>query len=458
MTIERQWAFWRRVQYGTGFGVFWLFVFTFIYFANFHQPPNCFDGRQNGDERGLDCGGSCARICAFDVAAPSVQWARSFRVTEGQYNAVGYVQNTNRFAASPEVPYTLSLYDADGLIAQREGVTILPPDSVYPVFEARIQTNGRVPTQTFLEIGESTYWVASESGRDQFTVQSRTLTGADARPRLEAQIYNNSLTEVNSVEVVATIFDARGNALTSSRTFIDDFAGRSSEVAVFTWPEPIAKTMRSCEVPTDVLMAIDLSGSMNNDGDTPPEPITSVLTAADAFTRRLQSGDQAGLVTFATEAVVMSTLTGNVAGVANAIKALTIDPAEETGSTNTGDALLRGGEELTSERHNLEARKVMVLLTDGLATAPDEDPEAYALSAAQTVKGQGVNLFTIGLGQNVNMEFVRQLASAPQQAYQAISVNEVDRIYKNITAEICEDGAAIIEIIPKTDAGFSSLQ
>jgi len=386
-----------------------------------------------------------------------VQWSRSFRVTDGQYNAVAYIENNNLTAASPKVPYTMSLYDSQGLIAERSGTTILPPDSVYPVFEARIDTQGRVPTQTILELGEIVTWVQASSGRGQFNVQSRKLTGADASPRLEAQIYNNALTTVKEVEVIATIFDAQGNALTSSRTFIDNFAPRSLETAIFTWPEPIAKTLRSCDVPTDVLLAIDLSGSMNNDGDKPPQPITSVLAAAQGFTSRLQTGDQVALVTFATEALIHNTLTGNIHKVATDIAKLTINPKEETGSTNTGGALYRGGEELTSLRHNKEARKIMVLLTDGLATAPEQEPEKYALVAATKIKQQGINVFTIGLGEKVNMEFVTQLASSPKQAYKALSVTDIDRIYKNITAEICEDGAAIIEIIPKTDAGFSSL-
>ena len=457
MSIVRKWAFWRRLQYGTGFGVFWLLIFGGVYITNFYQSPTCFDGRQNGEERGADCGGICSRICVFDAKAPTVQWSRSFRVTDGQYNAVGYIENINVSAASPEVPYTISLYDAQGLIAQRMGTTILPPDSVYPVFEARIDTQGRVPTQTFMELGEITTWVTALRGREQFTVQSRELSGAGTQPRLEAQVYNNNLENVGEVEIIATIFDARGNALTSSRTFVDDFAPRTMQTAVFTWPEPIAKTLRSCDVPTDVLLAIDLSGSMNNDGDTPPEPVTSVLAAAQAFTSRLQVDDQVALVTFATEALTRNTLTSDVQQVATDIAALIIDPEEETGSTNTGDALYRGGEELVSARHNPEARQVMILLTDGLATAPDEEPEKYALDAALKVKQQDVNVFTIGLGESVNMDFVEQIASSPKQAYKALSVADIDRIYKTITAEICEDGAAIIEVIPKTSAGFSKI-
>ncbi len=458
MGLYRPWAFWRQVQYGTGFGMFWVLIFTGIYFGYFYNEPTCFDGRQNGAERGTDCGGSCTRICAFEVTKPTVKWARSFEVTEGQYNAVAYVENRNQFAASPEVPYTLQLFDAKGLIAERTGVTILPPDSVYPIFEARIATDGRVPTQTILELGEATMWVPASAGREQFTVNSRTLTGSDAKPRLQASLTNNDLVEAQNVEVVATIFDARGNALTASRTFIDRFPARGTETAIFTWPEPIAKTVRSCEVPTDLAMAIDLSGSMNKDNANPPQPVTSVLKAAEGFASRLRSNDQAALVTFATDAVVNKTLTGDVAGVAKAIAALTIDPEEEQGSTNTGDAILRAGEELNSARHSEEARKVLVLLTDGLATAPDEEPEAYALKAAESVKATGVNIFSIGLGANVNMEFVRQVASSEDQAYAAVSTGQIDSIYKSITAALCEDGAAVIEIIPKTTASFQALQ
>ncbi len=457
MAIYRPWAFWRRVQYGSAFGAVIMLILAGGYMQYFYNAPTCFDGSLNGTERGVDCGGACTRICAFDVAAPTVKWARSFAVTSNQYNAVAYVENTNQTAASPAVPYTLSLYDTAGLIAERTGTTILPPDSVYPIFEARIQTNGRVPTRTELILGEATMWLPATAGRDQFTVNSRTLTGADSKPRLEASITNNALTAAQNVEVVATVFDARGNALTASRTFIDQFAARGTETAVFTWPEPIAKTVRSCEVPTDVALAIDLSGSMNNDGGTPPEPITSVLSAAQAFAGRLRSDDQAAVVTFATEGAVTATLSSNLTGISSAIGGLSIDPEEERGSTNTGDALLKAGAELASVRHNDAARRVVVLLTDGLATAPDEEPEQYALTAAASLKAQGVTIFTIGLGNDVNTDFLRQLASSAAQAYTAVSVSEIDTIYKNITAAICEDGAAIIEIIPKTTASFAEL-
>lgn len=454
----RVWALWRQIQYGAGFSIFWILVFTFFYYQYFYVTPTCLDNRQNGDEEGVDCGGSCTRICAFEVVQPEAKWARSFRVSDTQYNAVAYIENQNRIAASPEVTYTFTLFDAQGLITERKGTTILPPDSVYPVFEGRIDTGGRVPTQTFIEIDPVELWLPADVGRDQFTITDRKLSNADGKPRLDAKIYNNALTQADTVEVVATIFDAKGNALTSSRTFIDNFAPRSEASAVFTWPEPIAKTVRSCEVPTDVMLAIDLSGSMNNDQANPPEPITSVLEAAQAFVGRLKSSDQAGLITFATNAIVDVRLSRSVGDIASAIAELSIDPKEESGSTNQGEALLRGMEELNSELHSSEARKVLVLLTDGLATAPDEEPEQFAIESAQLAKDSGVIIYTIGLGEQVNMDFVSQLASSPAHAFRALSSADVDRIYQNITSALCEDGAAVIDIVPKTSASFAPLE
>lgn len=457
MRTTASWAFWRRAQYIAFFSFVLLLLTGFLYYKFLYTLPTCFDGRENGMETGVDCGGGCTRICAFEVTQPEVQWARSFKITEGQYNAVAYVENRNMRAATPELQYTFSLYDDAGLIVERSGVTVLPPDSVYPIFEGQLITGTRVPTRTFLDIKEPELWIPATYGRDQFTIVERTLARVDTEPRLDAVLQNNDLEEARDVEVVATIFDKERNALTSSRTVIDTFPPRSEQTVVFTWPEPIAKTIRSCEIPTDVLVAIDLSGSMNDDGGTPPQPITAVLSAAERFVSRLQTRDRVGIITFATDAVLALPLSSNGAMVQQAILSLAIAPAEEQGSTNTGDALLRAAEGFSGTQHNENARKVLVLLTDGLATAPEEEPEAYALAVATALKERNVELYVIGLGERVNFEFIQALASRPDTAYQALTNEDVERIYQTITASLCEDGPAVIEIVPKTATSFEQL-
>lgn len=460
MRTTALWAAWRRMQYLGGFAILALLILGWIYFDNFYQEPTCFDGKKNGDELAEDCGGNCVRICSVSVTQPVVKWSRSFKVQNGIYNAVAYVENTNSEAASNKVEYTFNLYDEAGLITSREGVTILPPNGLYPIFEGRIETGRRTPTRTFIEIKPIEVWQPARVGREQFAIVERSLTSTDSRPRLDAVLRNNGLEEVKEVEVVATIFDARGTALASSRTFVDNFAPRSDTQLFFTWPEPIATTLRSCEIPTDILLAIDVSGSMNDDQVNPPEPLSAVKKAAASFVSRLGEKDQVGVVAFATEASLLAPLSNDVSSAAAVIGEIMVGESEERGYTNTGQGLEVAAKELNSMKHSENARKVLVLLTDGLATAPGttEQSETFAFNTATTVKNSGIEVYTIGLGKSLNMDFIRGVATSPDHAYQALTGEDVDHIYQTITSSLCEEGAAVIDIVPKSTSGFIPLR
>lgn len=459
MVELRPWALFRRLQYGSVYFLILALIAVVIYFVTPKEQITCFDGMQNGEERGVDCGGGCVRICAADVVPPVVTWAESFKIIDGQYNAVAYVRNPNELAATPNMRYTFQLLDdSGGVVAERSGSTVLPPNSTYPIFEGRIDTGLDEAVETKIELEMAELWLPAEVGRNQFRTVDLQLIGADERPRLNVEMENTELTEAQDVEVVATLFDAAGRPLTASQTFVEYFPPRSTSDLVFTWQLPISTTVRSCDVPTDIVVAIDLSGSMNNDQANPPEPITSVLDSAVNFVDNLRSSDQASLVTFASDALVNQNLTDDIGLIKSRMKQLTIDPAEESGSTNIGDALLAAQSELNSVRHNTDARNVVVLLTDGLATAPDEEPEKYAIEAAGKLLEDNVVVYTIGLGFEVNMQFLRDIAADESKAYSAITTSELEQIYNMITTAICEDGTARIDVIPKTDANFAPLR
>ncbi|MCA9365343.1 VWA domain-containing protein [Candidatus Kaiserbacteria bacterium] len=451
----RIWAFWRRVQYGFIYLTIIFSLIMVVYYLYFYKAPTCFDGIRNNQEEGIDCGGGCLPICSFKVIPPVVTWAESFKIVEGQYNAVAYIENQNELAATEKLKYTFKFYDANNnLITERKGVTVLPPNSTYPIFEGRINTDLAVIKRTEIELEPVNLWLPATIGRNQFRSTDIKLSGADDKPRLDVIMENTTLYEAENIVVVATIFNSVGTPLTASETLIDRFAGESRKNIVFTWPQPISKTVRSCEVPTDIVMAIDLSGSMNNDGGNPPQPITNVLEAASTFISNARSKDQVALVTFATEAKNALYLDTDLSRVEKAVKELKIDPKEETGSTNMGDALLEAQKELNSVRHNTDARNVVVLLTDGLPTEPDPDPTGYVLDAAEKIKNDNIIIYTIGLGSEVDADLLKRLASVEENSFIAANTLELKEIYERITTAICEDGASRIDIIPKTDTNF----
>ncbi len=391
----RWWAFWRRVQYGTGFLIIFGLIIYALYARYAYVAPTCFDKKQNQDETGKDCGGVCARVCPFQIEPLQVSWVKSFKIVDGQYNAVAYIENPNDFVGTQDLEYTIRLFDGNDEVAVRSGVTQLPPNAVYPIFEGRIYTDESVEvTRTEIEFKGDTVWLQGEKGKENFTLINRELLSVDSKPRLNAVIENRELVEARDLEIVATIFNAVGQPITASQTFIEYFSPESQEEVVFTWPRPISKTIVSCEIPTDVALAIDLSGSMNDDGGEPPEPISSVLNAAESFVDRLGSNDQISVVTYATNAEVVDVLSGNHDNTETTISNLSISPEEERGSTNTGEALMRMEDELNSVRHNENARKIAILLSDGLATAGGDDPEAYAQEEAKKLKDTDIQHWT----------------------------------------------------------------
>jgi len=206
-------------------------------------------------------------------------------------------------------------------------------------------------------------------------------------------------------------------------------------------------------------LGIDLSGSMNNDQANPPQPVTDALAAASTFVGNLNPEDKVGVVTFATDASTVQTLTNDQASVSTVIDGLTIDPASETGYTNTAAALQAAAAELGSERHNQNARRALVLLTDGLPTAAgDIDAVAEAQAAAEALAVSGADVYVIGLGEQVDQTFVRSIASNSANAYLAPSRSNLATIYAEITASLCEVGPTKIEVIAKTQTNFAPLR
>lgn len=456
----RLWAIGRRIQYAVGFLSFWGMIGVLIYFVNYYQPPSCFDLVMNADETGIDCGGGCVRICAAEVLQPKLIWADSFEVTPGQYNAVAYIENENQIAATPELRYTFQFLNEGQLVAEKSGQTMLPPNSVYPIFEGRIFTDNReVVTETKLIIEPVEMWIPASVGRDQFRSRDINLSGADARPRLDVKIENTLLVPANDVEVVATIFNEKGEPVTASQTYIEKIEARSTKDIVFTWPQSIARTVRNCIVPTDVVLAIDLSGSMNNDSDNPPQPLTDALNAASDFVHGLKDDDQVSVVTFATNASVSTELTNLHGAVANSITGLTIDETEEAGFTNTVEALKIAAKELGSERHNGNARRVLVLLTDGLPTAPgEEDVVAEAIVESLNLQDDNIEIYAIGLGEGSDKNFISGMASDETNAYFAPTGADLASIYSEITSSLCESGLTKIDVLAKTKTNFAPLR
>ena len=133
------WALRRQLFY-IGILIVFFSAFGFLVVSpRLSEVPSCTDKKQNGDEAGVDCGGSCSLACNFEVDEISVLWSRVFQVVPGRYNAVAYLENHNQKSAISKIKYRFRFSDKDNVyIGKREGETFIPPEGKFAVFEVGI--------------------------------------------------------------------------------------------------------------------------------------------------------------------------------------------------------------------------------------------------------------------------------------------------------------------------------
>ncbi len=228
-----------------------IFGFLIIY-PSLSKAPSCTDSKQNGDEIGIDCGGSCLRACSQNTDEVSVLWARAFRVIPGRYNAVAYIINHNKNAAIQKINYKFRFGDANNVyIGKREGSTYVPPGGNFAVFEPGIDVGNSIPVYVTFEFTEPEVWLQvpqEKINQLKVLVSNIELKDETTSPRLSATIKNNSLFTIPNVSVIAILHEAGGNAIATSRTFLSVLAPLQSANINFTWPEPLSGTVVETEI------------------------------------------------------------------------------------------------------------------------------------------------------------------------------------------------------------------
>ncbi|OGI95793.1 hypothetical protein A2917_00575 [Candidatus Nomurabacteria bacterium RIFCSPLOWO2_01_FULL_42_17] len=233
--------------------VLFLSVFGFlIFYPKLNKAPSCTDNKQNGAETGVDCGGLCARACLSQVDPISILWSRAFRVVPGRYNAVAYLENHNRNTAVNRINYKFRFADKNNVyIGKREGSTFIPPSGKFAIFEPGIDIGNSIPVYTTFEFTQVPQWVTvSQEKINQLKVlvSNIVLVGEDTSPVLSATIKNNSFFTIEEVDVVAILYDANHNAVSASRTYLDELKPEEVQNITFTWPEPFSNKVIAKEI------------------------------------------------------------------------------------------------------------------------------------------------------------------------------------------------------------------
>ncbi len=164
-------------------------------------------------------------------------------------------------------------------------------------------------------------------------------------------------------------------------------------VVALAQPERVGKPVERTKAARDVVLAIDISGSMDardfrgQDGK-PVQRFEAVRNVVQTFVEG-RDGDRMALIVFGSKAYVQAPLTEDLDTIIALLNRTKVGMAGP--HTALGDSI--GLAIRTFEASEIEDR-LMILLSDGSDTSSRMSP----VNAAEIARGDGVEIFTIGVG------------------------------------------------------------
>ena len=181
--------------------------------------------------------------------------------------------------------------------------------------------------------------------------------------------------------------------------------------------------------PIDVVLVIDASTTMRFPTRAGRPKIEAAIEAARRLLDRMRlPGDQAAIVVFNADAQVLSGLTGDRATLDAALGSI-----RNREFTRIHLGLDAARELLAGAGRVADHVPAVIMLTDGRS---NPEPVERALEAADRLKGDGVRLFTVGLGEDVEQDALRRMASRPEDFRYAPDGEDLGPIYEQIAVEI----------------------
>ena len=237
-TVSMNWASKRRFIITSILAAVAIAIVASVAIAIFYDTPTCMDRKKNQDETGIDCGGSCARVCEAEALAPSATFTRPIP-SLGRTDVIAYVVNPNTDAAAKNVRFTIELYGADGIVVTRkEGTVDLPPDATVPVYLPNVYSSSLPVARAFLTFDPSSF--AFMKYKDQRIIprynDDAQISGVP--PRITASFTNPSAQTLRNIPVVVTVFDAEGNAIAATQTLLTELPPQGRAEVVFVWSQP----------------------------------------------------------------------------------------------------------------------------------------------------------------------------------------------------------------------------
>lgn len=235
------------------------FGFCFLVYVHFKPKATCFDGIQDQNETGVDCGGVCAKKCGPQVKVQPLQIQKTGAVPSGvlgKYDFYALVSNPNAVYGSKKFDYVVDLKDASGkILATRTGSDFILPGETKYLVEPDISVSGS-PATADIKINNSD-WVQLNSYYEEPNIEVVNKTYTQVSDGTEfSQAYglleNNSPFDFDLIKIEIILQDANGNVLALNSTQMKTVKSGEQRDFTVAWPNSFPGSVANMNVQAEV--------------------------------------------------------------------------------------------------------------------------------------------------------------------------------------------------------------
>ena len=230
-----------------------------LYLA-FKPKPTCFDGQQNQNEEGVDCGGICAMACIETIVGndPLVREITFIPADRGRYDIVARIFNPNNDIGASSFRYALLLSDASGReLSRTTGTSFILPQETKMLLAFNLEPD-QIPAKAVVELSD-VQWTRLRDYRakPELNIYSKRYVERPDQSVFGAMtgiLVNESLYDFRKIRIKVVLRDAAGTPLAANQSEMQTVTvGREQDVRI-VFPQPFSGAVAQvdAEVEADV--------------------------------------------------------------------------------------------------------------------------------------------------------------------------------------------------------------
>jgi hypothetical protein len=233
------WEFKRKLLYALSFFIVVAAMVVFFMRGILFPAPTCFDGKQNGFEANVDCGGECQLMCQQDVNPLTIVWAKAVASGKDMYDLVALITNSNIDNASKVIGYSFDVYDASGSIVKTiKATTTAQLDGKFPIIVKGVRLSS-APVNTVATLSDTLHYKVNESPTSPTVRVVARRYEPGQIPRVYVTIANTKRIDIKNLPVRVLLFDNNDNVYAVGQTEIPELPKEGEKEIIITWHDPL---------------------------------------------------------------------------------------------------------------------------------------------------------------------------------------------------------------------------